>query len=229
MQPLANRSVYSSMRITNQLVIALLITATTLSSEAQVQDNEQLAYTDNNEYKSLFSLKNTRGYAGIHAGALALDGQNIIAKTGGSAAVIFNQKLAVGFTGTGFIGFQNTTLNNEDYSMTGGYGGILIEPIIGSKKAIHLSFPVSFGIGENQYFKDSLGYREWEWNYRDEFVQDFVYIEPGVNIEMNLTKFMRFGVTGSYMLTDVLNTTQVANTQLDGLSISANIKLGWFK
>ena len=181
------------------------------------------------EYQSIFSFKNTRGYVGIHAGTLATEGSSLIAKTGGSAAIIFNHRLALGVTGTGFIGFQNTLVNNVEHSMTGGYGGLLIEPILGSRKRVHLSFPISFGVGENQYFKDSLGYREWDWNYRDEFVQDFVYIEPGVNVEFNLTKFMRFGITGSYMLTEVINTTPVASTQLDGLSLSANLKFGWFK
>lgn len=219
MQPIHFLPVYRSMQSINKIII---ISALALGISST-------AYAQQDEYHSLFSLKNTRGYVGIHAGALAIGGDNFVAKTGGSIAIIFNHKLALGATGTGFIGFQNTTLNNEKYSMTGGYGGLLIEPILASRKAVHLSFPISFGIGENQYFKDSRGYREWEWNYRDEFVQDFVYIEPEINLECNLTKFMRFGVTGSYMITDVLNSTPVASTQLDGMSLSANIKLGWFK
>jgi len=219
MQPLQTRSVYSSMKSIRNIII---ITAVALGIYSTAQAQEE-------EYKSLFSLKNTRGYVGIHGGALALQNNALIATSGGSAAVIFNHKLALGFTGTGFIGFQNVTVDNTLHSMTGGYGGLLIEPILASKRAVHLSFPISLGIGENQYFQDPVGYRDWDWNYRDEFVQDFVYIQPGVNVEVNLTKFMRFGVTGSYLLTNVVNTTPVASSQLDGLSVSANLKLGWFK
>jgi hypothetical protein len=216
------------MRITKTLALATLIIIASLSAKAQNEENAT-SNSDNSEYKSLFSLKNTRGYLGIHGGGMNLQDNNLIVKTGGTVAAIFDHRLALGVTGTGFIGFQNTIINGEQHSMAGGYGGLHIEPIFFSKKAIHFSFPVSLGAGENQYFKDSEGYEGWDNLYRDEFVQDFVYIEPGVNIEVNLTKFMRFGITGSYMITDVINTTPIVKSQLDGLSIGANLKLGWFK
>ncbi len=174
-------------------------------------------------------LNNIRGYASIHGGGMNMKGNHLIVKTGGTVAAIFNHKLALGVTGTGFLGFQNTIINGEHHSMAGGYGGLHIEPIFFSKKAIHFSFPLSIGGGENQYFKDSLGYEGWENLYTDEFVQDFVYIEPGMNVEVNLTKFIRFGITGSYIFTNVINTTPIAKSQLDGLSVSANLKFGWFK
>ena len=184
---------------------------------------------ENQEYESLFSLKNTRGYIALNVGSMNLTDDNLSARTGGTAAVIFNHKLAIGVTGSGFVGYQNTNLSSETYSVVGGYGGLLIEPIIGSHKAVHLSFPVSFGAGQSQFFKDSLGYREWDNFYRDEFVQDFIYIEPGVNVEFNLAKFMRFGVGASYMLSDLVNTTLVSTNPMDGLGFSANLKFGWFK
>jgi len=218
MQPFVIASVYSNMK----LIRKIIITAVAIGVSS-------VAFAQQGEYNSLFSLKNTRGYVGMHAGVLAAQGDNLIGKTGGTAAVIFDHRLALGVTGSGFIGFQNTLINNQKHIMSGGYGGLLIEPILASPKSIHLSFPISMGIGQNQYFRDSLGYREWDWDYRAEVVQDFVYIEPGVNVEFNLTKFMRFGITGSYMLTDALNRTPLTTTQLDGLSVSANIKLGWFK
>ena len=228
MQPLDNCSVYTSMRIIKTIIFALIAILSSLSAIAQNEDNA-ISYSDNNEYKSLFSLDNIRGYASIHGGAMNVEGNDLIANTGGSVAAIFNHKLAVGFTGTGFVGFQNTTINGEKHSMAGGYGGLLIEPIFFSKKAVHFTFPISMGAGQNQYFKDSLGYEGWENLYRDEFVQDFVYIQPGVNVELNLTKFMRFGVSASYMLSNTINTTPINKTQLDGLTVGANLKLGWFK
>ena len=216
------------MRITKTIALASLVIIASLSANAQVEEKNN-SFSDNTEYNSLFSLDNIRGYASIHGGVMNVEGNDLIAKTGGSVAAIFNHKLAIGFTGTGFVGFQNTTINGEKHSMAGGYGGLLIEPIFFSKKAVHFSFPVSMGAGENQYFKDSMGYEGWENLYRDEFVQDFVYIQPGVNVELNLTKFMRFGVSASYMLSNTINTTPINKTQLDGLSIGANLKLGWFK
>jgi hypothetical protein len=153
----------------------------------------------------------------------------LLLRTGGSVAVILNHKLAVGVVGSTFAGSQNIQFEGSDYSMYGGFGGLLIEPIIQPHSAIHVSFPISIGGGEAAYFKDSLGYRNWDFDYRSHFYNDFVYIEPGINVEVNLTKFMRFGVTGSYMISNTLNTSTLSTTQLDGLSLSANLKLGWFK
>ncbi|PCJ64963.1 MAG: hypothetical protein COA58_11875 [Bacteroidetes bacterium] len=225
MQPYQIFSVYVNMRsIRNYISIIILAIVSLNSIDVKAQSRQ-----DEEDYNALFKLKNIRGYAGFTAGVLNIEGDNITAKTGGSVAVILNHRLALGVTGSGFAGFQNTVIDNKKYSMVGGYGGLLIEPIIFPKRVVHLSFPIAFGGGENQYFKDSLGYRDWDHNYRDEFVQDFIYIEPGINLEFNLTKFMRFGITSSYMFTNTINTSPMDVTQLDGFSIAANLKLGWFK
>ncbi|NNJ56338.1 MAG: hypothetical protein HKP14_09405, partial [Bacteroidia bacterium] len=180
-------------------------------------------------FKSLFNPISVRGNIGIHGGSIRTGGESLILKSGGSASVILNHKLGLGATGTGFAGSQNITLDGDKYSMYGGYGGFLIEPILFPKQTIHVSLPISFGGGEAAYFKDSLGYREWEHSYSNSFYNDFIFIEPGINIEINVTKFMRFGITGSYLITNTLNTSKLANTELDGLSLSANLKFGWFK
>ena len=137
--------------------------------------------------------------------------------------------MALGASGSGFAGSQAITIQNDDYSLYGAYGGLLIEPIIFPKQAIHLSFPTAIGGGQANYFLDTLGYRNWDWYETESFYNDFVFIEPGVNIEINLTKFMRFGITGSYLITNTLNQSKINSTQLDGLSVQATLKLGWFK
>lgn len=201
------------------LALVLCFNGVALSQE---MPNEQ-------DYQSLFSLKNTRGYVALNVGSMNLTDNHLSLKSGGSVAAIFNHKLAVGVTGSGYIGYQNTTLSNEVYSVAGGYGGLLIEPIVGSHRAIHLSFPISIGAGQGQFFKDSLGYRDWDNLYRDEFTQDFIYIEPGVNLEFNLAKFMRFGVSATYMMSDLVNSTPIHYNPMDGLGFNANLKIGWFK
>lgn len=184
---------------------------------------------DSEEYNSLLKLKNTRGYASFHAGSLNSSDESLVLRSGGSAAVIFNHNFALGVSGTAFTGFQNTSLNGEQYSMLGGYGGLFVEPILFPKSPIHVSFPVGFGAGQNQFFKDEDGYRDWDIEYQQDYIQDFVYLEPGINLELNLTKFMRFGITGSYLVTNTLNNSPIDKKTLDGFSASANLKFGWFK
>ena len=211
--------------IKNTISTLSVVTMLLISSSTFAQKNNS---TDE-EFNALFNPISIRGNIGIHGGTLNSTGDNLILKTGGSASVILNHKLGLGFTGTGFASSQNINLDGDQYSSYGGYGGFLIEPIILPKQTIHVSLPISFGAGEAAYFKDSLGYRDWEYSYHNSFYNDFVFIEPGINIEINVTKFMRFGITGSYLFTNTLNTSKLANTELDGLSLSANVKFGWFK
>lgn len=185
--------------------------------------------TNNSEYQSVFNPLSIRGNIGLHTGALNVTNNQLILKSGGSVAVILNHKLALGASASGFAASQAITIQNDDYSLYGAHGGLLIEPIIFPKRALHLSFPTTIGGGQANYFLDSLGYRDWDWYETESFYNDFVFIEPGVNIELNLTKFMRFGITGSYLITNTLNQSKINSTQLDGLSVQATLKLGWFK
>ena len=225
MQPSAINLVYVNMSLLKNKLSFIPVAVLLLISTSSVAQND----TPKEEYNALFNPISIRGNLGIHAGTLNSTGSDLILKTGGSVSVILNHKLGLGVTGTGFFSSQNLSIDGSQYSMAGGYGGFLIEPILFPKQTFHVSFPIAFGAGEAAYFKDSLGYREWDYSYRNAFYNDFVFIEPGVNFEINVTKFMRFGITGSYLVTNTINTSKLPQTTLDGLSISANLKLGWFK
>ena len=194
-----------------------------------LESNAQDIVTNNSEYQSIFNPLSIRGNIGLHTGALNIANDQLILKSGGSATIILNHKLALGASGSGFAGSQALSIGNDKYSIFGGYGGLLIEPIIFPKQAIHLSFPTTIGGGQANYFLDSVGYRDWDFYQYETFYNDFVFIEPGVNLELNLTKFMRFGITASYLVSSTLNKSQFSQTNLDGLSVQANLKLGWFK
>ncbi len=208
--------------------IKLLILITCLGSFSKVTFAQDIV-TNSSEYQSIFNPLSIRGNIGLHTGALNLANNQLILKSGGSIAVILNHKLALGASGSGFAGSQAISDGNYNYSLYGGYGGLLIEPIIFPKQSIHLGFPTTVGGGQANYFRDSLGYRNWDFYQDETFYNDFVFIEPGVNLELNLTKFMRFGITASYLVTNTLNRSQFTETNLDGFSVQANLKLGWFK
>ncbi len=225
MQPLDFISVYLNMKKHLKSTLSILILL--LSSNLLHAQNDNTP--SNDEYESFFNPISIRGNIGLHSGTLATKNNNLVLKTGGSVAVILNHKLALGFTGTGFVGSQNVTLNNTTYSMAGGYGGLLIEPILMPKKSIHVSFPVTIGAGEVQYFEDDGNYRDWHYHYSYTDYNDFILIEPGINVEANLTNFMRFGVSGSYVFTNSVSNTVFKNSEIDGLSLTATLKFGWFK
>lgn len=217
MQPCCSESVYPNMKRI-KIIIAIVLFGLTNMANAQ----------NNDEYEALFSPLSIRGNIGLHTGAMSLTSGNLILKTGGSAAVIFNHKLAVGFTGSGFAGSQTTPYNGERYSLAGGYGGFLIEPIIMPHESIHVTFPIAIGGGELHFIEDRWPYYDWDYYRTDQF-DDFLYIEPGVSVEVNMTKFMRFSLSGSYLITNSLTSSPLTAEEIEGLNIQATLKLGWFK
>ena len=223
MQPLSITLVYSSMKTiaqTIRIVFFILLTLPfNLESFAQEQE----------EYKSLFQPVSIRGGIGINAGVIGMQNDQMMMRTGASIAVIMNRSLAIGFTGTGFAGSQNIILDGDKHSTVGGYGGLLIEPILMPNSPIHFSLPIALGVGQVQYFKDEYGYPYWEDAYYSSVENDFLFIEPGINAEVNLTSFMRFGIGASYVFTNTLNADPIVPTEIDGLSMNASLKFGWFK
>jgi len=111
--------------------------------------------------------------------------------------------------------------------LLGGYGGLLIEPIIWSNKIVHLTIPVSIGAGWLGYIED------WEndhYYYGGElFDQDvFWYIEPGVNAEINITKYFRVNVGISKRFTQDLNLYNTPSDAFDKINYVLILKFGGF-
>jgi hypothetical protein len=81
-----------------------------------------------------------------------------------------------------------------DVYLTGGYGGLYIEPILLPRSPVHLSFPVLLGAGGISFISRDEGFNE-------NFIEDskaFLLIEPSAELELNLTKFFRLAFGASY-------------------------------
>lgn len=224
------------------LVLAFLFTAV-----LQAQENDE-------EMKLLFHKKDkpanekiaNGGYGGISIGWTQIDGKSTML-FGARAAWIANHFFALGFAGNGFYNgsFNNDTYNAEDYSLAGGYGGLLVEPIIFPMSPVHVSFPVIFGAGGVTAAPPG----NWEdydpnSNYYDNYYYDsdfFYVIQPGVEAEFNIVKFFRVAIGASYRFTDGINlqykyfdsnnieqTTVIDKNALNGFNANITFKFGWF-
>jgi hypothetical protein len=126
---------------------------------------------------------------------------------GGRGALLINHSLAIGAGGKGFIS-ENVYDNNleNDYEYSGGYGGLIIEPILAWRQPVHVTFPILVGAGGISYIKH-WGEYDYEDNYIDEgsYIDEdsyaFFVFEPSLEIEFNIIKWMRMAVTGSYRYT----------------------------
>jgi len=183
-----------------KIIILTLVLAFTGMIKAQDNPNEIKTIFNNNEIRS------NGGYGGLMINYSKIANRDAVV-VGGKGGWIINHSFTIGLAGYGFFTEPMSDINyKKDYEFTGGYGGLLLEPILGAKYPIHVSFPIIIGAGGAIY--TSSFYDMNEYDYMDKLYEDsdaYFVIEPGVEIEFNIVKFMRLALLASYRYTSDVN------------------------
>lgn len=110
-------------------------------------------------------------------------------------------------------------------------GGLMTEYVIASDRAIHVAFQAFAGGGY------TLQYERFDWHDDDNWDQspvyekdgDFLWVfEPGVKIEVNIFRWLRFSPGVSYRITDDSDGAGLGKEALDGASLNLTLKIGKF-
>lgn len=169
------------------------------------------------------------GYAAFSV--LGTISDKAIPKIGGYGGILIDRRFTLGGGGYGYTSATHLRYGDSTEHFAGGYGGLFLEPIIGSTRKIHVSFPMLIGAGGHRSFSgsiDSTG--EYHFDRDDRYphrAENYFMLEPGVNLEVNLTRFLRVGLTATYMFTTLTEPTSFAAKDLENASIGFNIRLGW--
>lgn len=186
---------------------------------------------DDDDIKTLFGNNDFRtgGYGAFGFGYTIIDDKDAFVMTG-RAAWLMSRSLGFGIAGAGFINdFHYNAVLEEDVNLTGGYGGLLFEPILFPKSPVHLSFPIIAGVGGIAYTRSS--WTNDPWDYREAWVEDtetFLFVEPGVELEFNLLKFFRLALGLSYRYTSQINLIDTPSNVLEGVTSGITFKFGKF-
>lgn len=187
---------------------------------------------DKSEIRTLSGQKGLGFYIAGTVGYSQIESKDAII-IGSRAALIFSHSTAVGLAGYGFfnnLGGYHWPVGTEAwYSLSGGYGGVFIEPIIAGSKPVHVSFPVLFGMGGAGLVR-VVGNSTWEDPFDISLPENdiFFIIEPAVDMEVNLAKFFRTALTLSYRFTSNVELTGKSPDVLKGLHFGLVFKLGKF-
>jgi hypothetical protein len=195
------------------LIPALLVL---LVSSASSQDGE-LQYYKDKDIKTLLGKNKTGGkYGSISFGYSGIDKRQTL---------VFGQKMTwlparsigIGMGINEFISeYRHDPIEDRDIYLLGGYGGMYIEPIILPRLPVHISFPILLGGGGiSQMYSDDEFLIS---NMFDEF-QTFIILEPGAEIELNLTKKLRLAAGISYRFTKPfeLSSSESSNVDVESL------------
>ena len=193
------------------------------------QDPE-FEYYKSREIKTLLGPNREGGAYGAFAmGYTVIDNRNAVL-FGGRFGWLASHSIGIGFGATGFMNeFHYEPLLDREVSLTGGYGGLYIEPILFPRFPVHLSFPVLFGAGGISYISKENS----ENNNLIEDSEAFLLIEPAAEIEINLTRFCRLAIGASYRFPASFNIGRagppVAHSEsLKGVSYTMSLKFGKF-
>jgi hypothetical protein len=214
------------------ILSALLILGFTASysQESDSSAKKEKTSGQNKEMQTLLgSHESHGGYGAFSVGYSLIDDRNAVL-FGGRFAWIAGHSMAFGFGGTGFINeFRYDPVLNRDLAIAGGYGGLYIEPILMPKYPVHLSFPVLFAAGGISYVTQNHN----DYNNWIEDTEAFLLVEPGVELEINITRHFRFAMGATYRFPtafdDGSDGLQIARAEsIKGFSYMATFKFGKF-
>jgi len=183
-----------------------------------------------NDIKTLSgSMNHSGGFGALSFRSTSFRGETMVL-AGLRGGWIINRTLGFGIEAHGII----PTAKYDDIDPVGevvalgGYGGMFLELIFFSNEVVHVTFPVSGGagwMGYNYDFDDNNP-PTTTGSLVDEDV--FWYIEPGANLEVNLSRNFRlaFGVSKRY--TQGLELINTKTNDFNKLNYFITLKVGGF-
>ena len=146
--------------------------------------------------------------------------QQFCSVTGIRAGVIINKRLIIG----GVYNFQLQKITLPESLGFGQLGmqmeGIHLEYTLWPLQKVHLSFPLSGGLGQLKISGSTTPIAPDKPN--------FFFAEPGMMIETNIWKYARFGFGGSYRYTANVEYNGLTTNDLNGFSAVVSLKMGLF-
>jgi hypothetical protein len=114
-------------------------------------------------------------------------------------------------------------------------GGGFVEYSLWSDQLIHLTIPLFIGGGELSL--DNRGddnQQDWYSSYGDDY---FFVVEPGLQAELNLYKYVRFHLGAGYRIVNGIDYNETSDTEnlnlgnsdISGFTLSAGLEIGLFK
>ncbi len=164
---------------------------------------------------------------------------------GGSFMLLINKKLGIGFSG-----YMTGSSNNKNELLNLGYGGIKLEYTVKPNAKFHTTFPLLIGTGfanidsthqRGNFNRQPRGPRQnGNWGgggpERNNFGNQYFIIQPGVNVEGNLMKYIKIFAGLNYRIATKINNDQSNNTnlapikpsQVSGITATIGLKFGLF-
>lgn len=205
----------------NLILTPLILLASIVCSNAQ-------------EIQTIFKPGKSGGYGAISNKFSTVGGHfaNLVEVYGGWYV---NKKVLIGIGGAGLtndvpVSPINSIDPTRDLSYAYGQFGAVNEFVLWSDRVVHGVFHVFAGAGfTGQYERFNWDdHDDDDWDNFEVDEQAFFVLEPAIQIELNLMKWMRFSPGISYRATFGSDTPGLSDSDLSALSYNLTLKFGRF-
>lgn len=200
-------------------------------SQDEIQEQQKEPRRDPGEIRTLFDPHSgSGGYGALSIGYTQINGRDAILM-GGRGEWIIGHGFGLGVGGYGFVNDPVYNASEDlNYSLAGGYGGFVLEPIIMGWFPVHLSLPILIGAGGVASTSYSADWYD-PYEYWDGYLEDataFFVAEGGVELEFNLVRFLRLSLFGTYRYTTDIIMENTPTDALRGWNYGITFKFGSF-
>ncbi len=143
------------------------------------------------------------------------------------AGVIFNSNLSLGLNYKFSVTENIPTGESDDrLYLHSQFAGLKGEYSFWPEKVVHLNLLIEAGAGEIELdLKDSYELEHVTIPAGDAW---FAFFEPGLAVEMNVWKYIKFSLTGAYRFVGDLTYRNLTEKDIKGFTFSGVIKVGLF-
>jgi len=220
-------------------IVILALTAGTLKAQEDRELDVQPREYQRQEIQTIFKRPHKIGGYGALTNKFTTINGSYANLTGGYGGVFINHKVLIGVGAAATTNYIPVPL---EYSispadrMSYGFGqvGLVTEYALWSNRAVHLTFNLFSGAGFTfQYDRPVNWYNDHNYDpqpyaYGDNDENWFMVMEPGVQLELNLFKWMRVSPGISYRQTYGSNARGLTDSNMSNTTYSVTFKFGKF-
>ena len=218
-------------KIVTMIVLLALALPAVVAQEPEKESPQKKQNQNPSSVQTLLDPQSgSGGYGAITIGYSKINNKDAILM-GGRGEWVIGHGLGLGLGGYGFINDPTySAVDDINYSLAGGYGGFIVEPIIYGWFPVHLSFPILIGGGGVANTAYNADYSD-PYEYYDGYVVEssaFFVTEVSMEVEFNVVRFFRLALFGSYRFTSDINMTAIPTDAIKGWSTGMTFKFGSF-
>lgn len=207
-------------------IIALILTTSILSGQSTEYPNTLFG---RDKGATGWYIEFPNAYSGLFSKQVRTPGIGL--------GIVSDHRLAIGFRAQALTGnngqlFFKDAYNGDGAYLEGGFAGLVLEPKITPDDPVHFTTPIFLGIGGASY-TTSETFPEWKdgdlvFKRKVLDTDGFLVFEPGVQLEVNLFRFMRFSAGAGYRWVKGMNLSNVDAEVLNGPTFTTSLKFGKF-